>query len=111
MDRSTYGVRSPLTNIANASLSITAPPSENNSPPLLTPAMLNATTVVDDTSPLPNPPFPLPSLNITQIAISLTYPSPSTSWLPLRQNASFGARSPSLHSPLTFCSEGVAHTL
>jgi hypothetical protein len=60
-------------------------------------------------SPLPNPPFPLPS--IFQMGMSLTHPQSSTSWLPLRQNASFGPRSPSLHSPLNFHGEGIARTL
>jgi hypothetical protein len=100
------GPRSPLIDIENISAATNTPLSLNET--LLLPAvMINTVTIIDDTSPLPEPHITLqrdPSLSQT----TLTLPQSSQSRPPLTRTYSFGPRITASHSPLTFRELGIS---
>jgi hypothetical protein len=106
MDRSMHGPRSPLTDIENLS-GVTNTPlflNESLQPPVVT---IDTMSVIDDTSPLPEPHVTL-QRDPSPFQTTLTLPQSSTSRPPLKRTYSYGPRTTAFHSPLTFRESGIS---
>jgi hypothetical protein len=100
-----HGLRSPLTDIKNRSAHTNTPHSLNDDllPPLVT---IGTVTIIDNTSPLPNPHITL-QRDPSPLQTTLTLSQSSSSHLPLRRTFLFRLSVTASHSPATFRGFGM----